>query len=77
MKTYFQVGPGYMKYPGVDYGGHHHHEAYDWRKDPKVNKDLEENVMGKVNSSIFFFTKNVDKHTYNNIVIHLKEEMDG
>lgn len=36
-----------MKYPGVDYSGHHHHEAYDWRKDPKVNKDIEENVMGK------------------------------
>ena len=37
-----------MKYPGVDYSGHHHHETYDWRKDPKVNKDIEENVMGNL-----------------------------
>lgn len=33
-----------MKYPGVDYSGHHHHEPYDWRKDPKVNKDIEEDT---------------------------------
>jgi hypothetical protein len=46
LTTYFQVGAGYMKYPGVNYGGHHHHETYDWRTDPKVNKDIEENVMG-------------------------------
>jgi len=29
-----------MKYPGVDYHSHHHDE-YDWRTDPKYNKDLE------------------------------------
>jgi hypothetical protein len=75
LTTYFQVGPGYMKYPGVDYGGHHHHEAYDWRKDPLVNKDIEENVMGTANSIINF--KNEDKHTLHNILFPLKEEMNG
>lgn len=44
--TYFETGPGYMKYPGVDYSGHHSHEEYDWRKDPAVNKDIEIDPKG-------------------------------
>lgn len=34
-----------MKYPGVDYHAHHH-AAYDWRTDPKFNKDIEKDVRG-------------------------------
>lgn len=40
------VGPGYMKYPGVDYHGHHDAE-YDWRTDPSYNQDLETDPRGK------------------------------
>lgn len=27
--------------------GHHHHKEYDWRDDPKVNKDLYDDVRGR------------------------------
>ena len=36
-----------MKYPGVDYHSHHHDE-YDWRIDPKYNKDLEYDPRGLI-----------------------------
>ncbi|CAD8056116.1 unnamed protein product [Paramecium primaurelia] len=36
--TYFEQGPGYMYYPGVNYN-EAHSKPYDWRDDPKHNPD--------------------------------------
>jgi hypothetical protein len=41
-----------MKYPGVEYGGHHHHNEYDWRTDPTVNKDIELDCRGNISYNI-------------------------
>lgn len=45
------------------FSGGHHHDAYDWRDDPKVNKDIEEDIRDRgwdVKSYTFPYSKKHD-----------------
>lgn len=71
-----------MTYPGVHYHGHHSGE-YDWRTDPKYNKDIEVDPrdigLTKVEDYVFPFEGRDDwgkyepvdpRHHYSNTLVY-------